>query len=77
MKSENQIIPRREQPIKIEKPLQCLLSFSYSVVSRNILQTVLSFFYFSYFLSALLSNNNNNDAVTVLGHYSQLILTLA
>ena len=44
MKSENQIIVRCKQPIKIEKPFQCLLPFSYSVAKRNILQTVLSFF---------------------------------
>ena len=35
------------QPIKIEKPLQCLLTFSYSVGERNILQTALLSFFFS------------------------------
>ena len=41
IKSENQIIVRCTQPIKIEKPLQCLLLFSYSVGEGNILLTVL------------------------------------
>ena len=49
MKSENKII---KQPIKIEKPLQCLLTFSCGVGERNILQTVLlSFFSFNFFFS--------------------------
>ena len=41
MKSDNQIIVRCKQPIKIEKPFQCLLTFSRSAGERNILQTVL------------------------------------
>ena len=45
MKSENEIIVRCKEPIEIEKKLQCLLTFSYSVGERNILQTgLLSFF---------------------------------
>ena len=51
MRSENQIIIRCKQPIKIEKPLQCLLTFSYSVGERNILQTVLLSFFFSFYFS--------------------------
>ena len=39
MKSENQIIVWCKQPIKIEKPLQFWLLFSYSVGERNNLQT--------------------------------------
>ena len=41
MKSENHIIVGCKEPIKIEKPLQCLLPFSYSIGERNMLQTVL------------------------------------
>ena len=36
-----QIIVRCKQPIKIEKPLQCLLTFSSSIGGRNIRQSVL------------------------------------
>ena len=39
MKSENQIIVRCKQPIKIKKPLQSLLTFPYITGERNILQT--------------------------------------
>ena len=54
IKSENQIIVRCKQPIKTEKPLQCLSPFSYSVGAGNIFQTVLSsFFSVFYFLTAL------------------------
>ena len=35
MKSENQIIVRCKQPIKIEKPLQSLLTFPYITDERN------------------------------------------
>ena len=46
---------------QIEKPLQCLLTFSYSVGVRNILQTaLLSIFCSFYFLNALQSDNNSN-----------------
>ena len=41
MKSENQIIVRCKQPIKIEKLLLCFLPFSHSVGERNIPQAVL------------------------------------
>ena len=34
MKSENQIIVRRKKPVKIERPLKCLLTFSQSVGER-------------------------------------------
>ena len=47
MKSENQIIARRKQPIKVEKPVQCLLTCSYSVDERIIVQIVLLSFFFS------------------------------
>ena len=43
MKIENQVI------VRFNQPLQCLLSFSYSVGERNILQTVL-FLFFSAFI---------------------------
>ena len=37
MKSENQIsIVRCEQPIKVEKPLQCLFTFSYTSLVKEI-----------------------------------------
>ena len=57
MKSENQIIVRckHKQPIKTEKPLQCLLPFSYRVGERNILQTVLLSFFFSVFILSMSS----------------------
>ena len=45
MESENQIIVRCKQPIKIEKPFQCLLRFAYRVGERNTLQTVLLSFF--------------------------------
>ena len=45
MKSENQIIVQCKQPIKIDKPLECLLLFSYSIGERNILDTVLLSFF--------------------------------
>ena len=68
MKSENEIIVRCKQPIKIEKPLQCLLPFSHTVGGRNILQTdfVAVFLFSLYFLNALQSDNNGNT-VHVLG----------
>ena len=53
MKSENQIIVRCKQPIKIEKPLQCPLTFSYSVGERNIPQTVLLSFCFQFLFSQM------------------------
>ena len=53
MKSENQIIVRCQQPIKIEKPLQRLLQFSYRVGEKDILQTVLLSF-FSVFIFSML-----------------------
>ena len=63
MKSEIQIIIKCKQPIKIEKPLQCLLKFSYRAGERNILQTVLSSFSFSFnFLYAFRSDNNGNTS---------------
>lgn len=46
MKSKNLIIIRCKQPIKTEKPLQCLSTFSGNVGERNILQTVLLSFFF-------------------------------
>ena len=45
MKSENQIIVQCKQPIKIDKPLEGLLPFSYSIGERNILDTVLLSFF--------------------------------
>ena len=60
IKSENQTVLRCKQPIKIEKPLQCLLTFCYSFGEKHILQTIwLSIFFSFYFLSALQSDNNN------------------
>ena len=54
MKSENEIIVRCMQPIIIEKPLQCLLTFSQSFGERNMAQTVLSsFFFFSVFIFSM------------------------
>ena len=41
IKNEDQIIVRYEQPIKIEKPFQSLLTFSHSAGEKNILQSVL------------------------------------
>ena len=61
MKNENQIIVKCEQPIKIEKPLECFLAFSYNVGERNVLHTVLlPFFLFFFFLNALQTDNNSN-----------------
>jgi len=62
------MIVQCKQPINIEKPIQCLLTFSCSVGERNVLQPVLSSFFFGfYFLKALQSDNNGNT-VYVLGH---------
>ena len=36
MKSENQIIVRCKQPMKIEKPLQGLFMFSYTMLVKEI-----------------------------------------
>ena len=49
------MIVRCKQPIKIEKPLQCLWAFSYCVDERNILQSVLLSFVFSVFIFSVLS----------------------
>ena len=51
MKSENRVIVRCKQPIKIEKPLQCLMTFSYSVGERNIHVTDLLSIFFSVIFS--------------------------
>ena len=76
MKSEYHIMERCKQPIKIEKLLQCILTFSYRVSERNIPQTVLLSLFFSfYFLSALHSDNNSNTLY--FGSFSELLLTLA
>ena len=49
MKSENQIIVRCKQPIKIEKPLQCLLSFCsvfiFSMPSKLVIIIVIQFMF--------------------------------
>ena len=45
IKSENQIIVRSKQPIKIEKPFQSLLTFSRSAGEKNIIQSVLLSFF--------------------------------
>ena len=45
MKNGNQIVVPCKQPIKMEKPLQCLFMFSYSIGERNILQTILLSFF--------------------------------
>ena len=51
MKSENQIIVRCKQPIKIKKPFQTLLTFPYIAGEKNILQTVLLSFFSVFILS--------------------------
>ena len=51
MKSENQVIMWYKGPIKIEKPLQCLSPFSYSVSERNILQIALFSIFFGFIFS--------------------------
>ena len=70
MKSENQIIVRCKQPIKIEKPLQCLFMFSYTMLVKEIFFRqfcLLLFFFFSFcFLNAFHSDNNSNR-VMLLG----------
>ena len=50
---ENQIIVPYKEPIKIEKPLQCLLTFVCSALVKNILQIVLLTFVFSVFIFSL------------------------
>jgi len=52
MKSENQIIVRCKQAIKIEKPIQRLLTFPHSAGENNILLTVSLSFFSVYFLNA-------------------------
>ena len=66
MKSENQIIVRCKQPIKIEKPLQSLLRFPYIAGEKYSLRLFCHFFCV-YSLNALQSDNNSNR-VNVLGH---------
>ena len=71
MISEIETIVRCKQPLKIEKPLQCLLPFSYSDGGRNILQIVLSFLiflFFSFYFFNALQGDNNSNTVYVLGH---------
>ena len=60
---------RCQQPIKIEKPFKCLLTFSYRVAERIIIQTVLFVCFFAVFnfLNALQSDNNYHK-VYVLRH---------
>ena len=65
--SWNQIIVRSKQPIKIEKPFQSLLTFSHSAGEKNILQSVLLSFFFSfYFLNALQSDINSNRVYVLI-----------
>ena len=49
---ENQIIVPCKEPIKIEKPLQCLLTFSYSVGEKYSSDCLLTFV-FSVFIFSL------------------------
>ena len=67
MKSEIQIIVRCKQPIKIEKPLQSLLTLPYIAGERNIVQTVL-LSYFECLFSFALQSDKNSNRVNVLGH---------
>ena len=65
MKSENQIIVRCKQPIKIEKLLQCLFMFSYTMLVKEVFFR--HFFFFSFcFLNGLHSDDNSNR-VMLLG----------
>ena len=67
MKSENQIIVRCKQPIKIKKPLQCLSTFSHNAGERTFFRLFCRHFLSVYFLNALQSDYNNST-VYVLGH---------
>ena len=66
MKSKNQIIIRRKLPIKIEKPFQCSLTFSYIVGEKKYFSDCFVFFSL-YFLTAIQTDNDGNT-VYVLGH---------
>ena len=53
----------------MEKPLQCLFMFSFSIGESNILQTVLTCPFFSVFIFSLpFQKDNNSNTVYVLGH---------
>ena len=67
MRSENQIIVRCKQPIKIEKPLQSLLTFSHSAGGKKYSSVFCCHFFSVYFLNGLQSDNNSNR-VYILGH---------
>ena len=52
MKIKHRVIVRCKRPIKIEKPLQCLMTLSYSAGERNThLTDLLSIFFFSVIFS--------------------------
>ena len=77
IKNENQIIVRSKQPFKIEKPFQSLLTFPHSAGEKNILQSVLLSFFFSFcFLNALQSDINSNR-VHVLGLAARAKMSLS
>ena len=63
MKSENQIIVRCKQPIKIEKLLQRLLTFSYDVGERN---------YGAIFKAQIMAEKRENNKEFVNSQSSQL-----
>ena len=67
MKSVNQIIVRCKQPIKIAKPLQCLLPFSHRV-TEIFFRLFLCHLLFQFYSLNALQNDNRCNTVYVLGH---------
>ena len=67
MKSENQIIVRSKQPIKIEKPFQSLLTFLHSAGEKKIFFRVFCCHFFSVYLLDALQSDNNSNRVHVFG----------
>ena len=65
---ENQIIVPCKEPIKIEKPLQCLLTFSYSAGEKYSSDCFVDICFFSFYFLIAFQSDNNSNRVYVLGH---------
>lgn len=68
MKGENQTIVRCKQPIKIGKPLQCLLTFSSAFVKEIFLRPLCCHFFVQFYVLNVLQSYNNINKVYVPGH---------
>ena len=65
---ENQIIVPCKEPIKIEKPLQCLLTFSYSAGEKYSSDCFVDICFLSFYFLIAFQSDNNSNRVYVLGH---------